>query len=604
MFCNRNGSRAFEQFLSILGDKVALSEWKGFAGGLDVSGKERDGTHSFVTSYGGYDIMYHVSTLLPYAENDPQQVLRKRHICNDSLVIVFLDSCEVPFSPLSISTQYTSIYIVVTPDVLTNSLTKSKRSQTSKRPKKPKQILTSKSAINSSRMRQPPPPPPLLPPIEDTNDKIKRLPKGIKSDLCSSSSPFRKASPTRTDQHQRISPQHRRQTDDKPISPVPILPLTKLSSRSSTSPQISFLIDRAESEPVTSCLPSSEPELLVTPSIPSTIPPQWCPDGTPPPLPPVSPSCDRIIPIPPPLSVLDTKSTFEFPSTSKSYSSHLSACSSPLPKPLSGVIPVSIALPAPLIQSITPPTPESPQNEVESLSQDSFQINVTASLLKGRPDFKFSSTGSKSCIQSRVDAPLPSSLSFSLPIDADELAQSIETNPSVETNDEVTALRKLVKPPKPQILPTISTKAAYIRERSLHSLSGSPSVVVIEDGEKSPDIAVSVVENQKSVCTTVNPIESTEDQNYKLNEIEIEITKYENDDVNNFVITKENERTQNVVSPSETDTKLLLPNQTPTSRTLLPQVQLIRDKKSKRREALRAKTVYESSYVFFICSIR
>jgi RAP1 GTPase activating protein 1 len=37
------------------------------------------------------DIMFHVSTLLPYSAVDPQQIHRKRRIGNDIGVIVFQD---------------------------------------------------------------------------------------------------------------------------------------------------------------------------------------------------------------------------------------------------------------------------------------------------------------------------------------------------------------------------------------------------------------------------------------------------------------------------------------------------------------------------------
>jgi len=39
---------------------------------LFIEGKT--GEYSYYTNYCGYEIMFHVSTLLPYNENDPQQV--------------------------------------------------------------------------------------------------------------------------------------------------------------------------------------------------------------------------------------------------------------------------------------------------------------------------------------------------------------------------------------------------------------------------------------------------------------------------------------------------------------------------------------------------
>jgi len=50
------------------------------------------GTHSVYTTMDDYEIMFHVSTLLPHNPRDPQQVERKRHIGNDICVIVYLDA--------------------------------------------------------------------------------------------------------------------------------------------------------------------------------------------------------------------------------------------------------------------------------------------------------------------------------------------------------------------------------------------------------------------------------------------------------------------------------------------------------------------------------
>jgi len=53
------------------------------------------GTESIYTEWKGLDIMYHVSTLLPHAPNDKQQLQRKCHI--GMAVLVFY--CHLPYSP-------------------------------------------------------------------------------------------------------------------------------------------------------------------------------------------------------------------------------------------------------------------------------------------------------------------------------------------------------------------------------------------------------------------------------------------------------------------------------------------------------------------------
>lgn len=56
--------------------------------------------------------MFHVSTLIPYKPNDPQQLSRKRHIGNDVVSIVFQEE-NTPFCPSSIRSHFLHCFIVV-----------------------------------------------------------------------------------------------------------------------------------------------------------------------------------------------------------------------------------------------------------------------------------------------------------------------------------------------------------------------------------------------------------------------------------------------------------------------------------------------------------
>lgn len=112
---NQHGSEDFEKFLSLLGAKVPLLKWTGFNGGLDTVG-DRTGTHMIYTESGSSNIVFHVSTYLPFKATDPQQLERKKHIGNDVVVIVFADSEEVQFDPTSIASQFNSVFIVVCKD--------------------------------------------------------------------------------------------------------------------------------------------------------------------------------------------------------------------------------------------------------------------------------------------------------------------------------------------------------------------------------------------------------------------------------------------------------------------------------------------------------
>lgn len=61
---------------------------KGFRGGLDTQ-YGQTGTESIYTHFRQNEIMFHVSTLLPFTVGDTQQLQRKRHIGNDIVAIVF-----------------------------------------------------------------------------------------------------------------------------------------------------------------------------------------------------------------------------------------------------------------------------------------------------------------------------------------------------------------------------------------------------------------------------------------------------------------------------------------------------------------------------------
>ncbi|KAJ3036781.1 hypothetical protein HDV00_002393 [Rhizophlyctis rosea] len=107
-------SPAFKQFLNFLGETIELRGWKGYRAGLDTSGSNNTGTHSVYTKWQGYEIMFHVSTLLPFIQGDRQQLERKRHIGNDIVVIVFQES-ETPYQLTSITSHQNHVIAVVQP---------------------------------------------------------------------------------------------------------------------------------------------------------------------------------------------------------------------------------------------------------------------------------------------------------------------------------------------------------------------------------------------------------------------------------------------------------------------------------------------------------
>ncbi|XP_016095903.1 rap1 GTPase-activating protein 2-like isoform X3 [Sinocyclocheilus grahami] len=111
LFGNSEETPAFTEFIRVLGDCVELQDFKGFRGGLDVS-HGQTGSQSVYTVFRGQELMFHVSTKLPYTEGDTQQVQRKRHIGNDIVAAVFQEEAT-PFVPDIIASNFLHAYILV-----------------------------------------------------------------------------------------------------------------------------------------------------------------------------------------------------------------------------------------------------------------------------------------------------------------------------------------------------------------------------------------------------------------------------------------------------------------------------------------------------------
>ncbi|XP_059238977.1 signal-induced proliferation-associated 1-like protein 3 [Mustela nigripes] len=112
MYNNEDAGPAFEEFLSLIGEKVCLKGFTKYAAQLDVK-TDSTGTHSLYTTYQDYEIMFHVSTLLPYTPNNRQQLLRKRHIGNDIVTIIFQEPGALPFTPKNIRSHFQHVFIIV-----------------------------------------------------------------------------------------------------------------------------------------------------------------------------------------------------------------------------------------------------------------------------------------------------------------------------------------------------------------------------------------------------------------------------------------------------------------------------------------------------------
>ncbi|XP_042813586.1 signal-induced proliferation-associated protein 1 isoform X1 [Panthera tigris] len=112
MYNNQEAGPAFTQFLTLLGDVVRLKGFESYRAQLDTK-TDSTGTHSLYTTYQDHEIMFHVSTMLPYTPNNQQQLLRKRHIGNDIVTIVFQEPGSKPFCPATIRSHFQHVFLVV-----------------------------------------------------------------------------------------------------------------------------------------------------------------------------------------------------------------------------------------------------------------------------------------------------------------------------------------------------------------------------------------------------------------------------------------------------------------------------------------------------------
>eukprot|EP00057_Strongylocentrotus_purpuratus_P016622 XP_011671096.1 PREDICTED: signal-induced proliferation-associated 1-like protein 2 isoform X2 [Strongylocentrotus purpuratus] len=111
MYNNEHASPAFDEFVDCIGEKIRLKDFEKYRAQLDNK-TDSTGTHSLYAMYQGKELMFHVSTMLPFT-NNRQQLLRKRHIGNDIVTIVFQEPGALPFTPKNVRSQFQHVFIIV-----------------------------------------------------------------------------------------------------------------------------------------------------------------------------------------------------------------------------------------------------------------------------------------------------------------------------------------------------------------------------------------------------------------------------------------------------------------------------------------------------------
>lgn len=114
MFSNENGSPAFDTFYKELGNVHKQKGFTGYRAGLDVNNSSTGEYMVHATEF-GKEIVFHVSTLLPFSKDNPQQLERKRHLGNDICNVIFQEDANTAFETDQYHSKYTHIFAVVSP---------------------------------------------------------------------------------------------------------------------------------------------------------------------------------------------------------------------------------------------------------------------------------------------------------------------------------------------------------------------------------------------------------------------------------------------------------------------------------------------------------
>ncbi|XP_064594447.1 tuberin-like isoform X2 [Liolophura sinensis] len=121
---NLYGSARYVQFLEGLGTLIRLKDIdpnQTYSGGLETGGTDGQFTYSWQDE--AMHVMYHVATLMPLKDSDPNCNEKKRHIGNDFVTIVYNES-EEEYKIGTIKGQFNYVNIVIKPlDYESNAVT-------------------------------------------------------------------------------------------------------------------------------------------------------------------------------------------------------------------------------------------------------------------------------------------------------------------------------------------------------------------------------------------------------------------------------------------------------------------------------------------------
>jgi hypothetical protein len=132
LYANNDGSPQYEDFLTLIGQRVSLAFHTGYSGGLGRSDESsifqqiciqlRSGhvvvDDETITTTTTLSIMWHVATMMRIVEDAKEYLHRKRHVGNDVVVVIFRDlGTTTKFEP-TFRSNFNHVFIVVQPAAL------------------------------------------------------------------------------------------------------------------------------------------------------------------------------------------------------------------------------------------------------------------------------------------------------------------------------------------------------------------------------------------------------------------------------------------------------------------------------------------------------
>lgn len=112
MYNNEEVGFVFEEFFFFIGEKVCLKGFIKYVVQLDVK-IDFMGIYFFYMMYQDYEIMFYVFILFFYIFNNRQQLLWKRYIGNDIVMIIFQEFGVLLFIFKNICFYFQYVFIIV-----------------------------------------------------------------------------------------------------------------------------------------------------------------------------------------------------------------------------------------------------------------------------------------------------------------------------------------------------------------------------------------------------------------------------------------------------------------------------------------------------------